>query len=377
MLDRSASLAVNGKPGQVKLDSRKSEVKYCGAIARACSHDDEIKACDSAVTSSPLCPSHISTTRASSANTIRNLATTLTAAFLANIVKSAPPVHKPTQHILTLYPITPAILYIMSLKLKVNGFHFRLATGLNFRKEEIKDIMALWLFSNRLRQGIYQSSLTGDNYKVLVSELRTHWDGAVGNFKRKAMGEGVKKDDTSQTLVVAKQVRNIVETYFTNNPKALKDAKTIPLHVYLNSVFIVESIFEVQNDHGRTFAKYVLSDSVQRVAVDDLFFTRHGESVVDLQTRDLKAALELEFAASKKQVLEIRRLKSELEVMDNMREQLERSKNDEQLALQETSECRKEIQALKHQIYGKDAQIEEQRKKVEELQQQLESLNAP
>jgi hypothetical protein len=173
----------------------------------------------------------------------------------------------------------------------------------------------------------------------------------VGNFKRKAMGEGVKKDDTSQTLVVAKQVRNIVETYFTNNPKALKDAKTIPLHVYLNSVFIVESIFEVQNDHGRTFAKYVLSESVQRVAVDDLFFTRHGESVVDLQTRDLKAALELEFAASKKQVLEIRRLKSELEVMDNMREQLERSKNDEQLALQETSECRKEIQALKHQIY--------------------------
>lgn len=264
----------------------------------------------------------------------------------------------------------------MSLMLKVNGFHFRLATGMNLRKHEIKDVMALWLFSNRLRQGIYQSALTGDNYKVLVSELRTHWDGAVGNIKRKAMGEGVKEGDTSQTLVVAKQIRKVVEAYFANNPKALKDDKTIPLHVYFNSIFIAESIFEVQNDHGRTFAKYVLNDSVVRVPVDELFFTRHGDSVVDLQTRDLKAALEVEFAANKKQVLEIRSLKSKLEAMDNTREQLIRSKDDELLALRETEECRQEIQALKYQIYGKDDQIEEQRQKIEELQQQLKQFSA-
>lgn len=249
-----------------------------------------------------------------------------------------------TQYIFTLiYPTTPTILHSMSLMSNVNRFHFRLATGMNPREEELKDIMALWLFNNRLRQGLYQSSLTGDNYKVFVAELRTYWDGALGNFKRKAMGEGVKQDDTSQTLVVAKQVRKVVETYFANNPKAVKDAKTIPLHIYLCSIFVVESVFEVQNDFPRVFARYVLSDSVQRLDADELFFVRHGDSVLDLRERELRDALEKEFAASKKLVLENRALKRELDVMDNLRDQLDCSKRDEELAQDKIDEAESKL----------------------------------
>jgi hypothetical protein len=264
----------------------------------------------------------------------------------------------------------------MSLMAKVNGLHFRLASGMNLRKEEIKDIMALWLFSNRLRQAIYQSDLTGHNYKVLVAELRAHWQGAVGTFKRKAMGEGVKQDDTSQTLVVAKQVRKIVEAYFDNHPSALKDAKTMQIHIYLNSIFVVESIFEVQNDLGRSFAKYVLSDSVDRVGVDELFFIHHGEAVLDLSTSELRTALELEWANNKKHIVDNKKLKSEVEVLDNMRGQLKNSKAGKELAVQEVEECRETIRALKRQVYDRDDQIEEQREQYEGKLKAVEAKNA-
>jgi len=203
-------------------------------------------------------------------------------------------------------------------------FKFALAVGMNGRIDQIMELIDRYLVRNRLRQGIYQSDLTEDNYKVLVSELRTHWDGAVGVFKRKALGEDVEEGDTSQTLVVAKQVRNVVDRYFANNPSAPKDDRTRHFHIYLNSVFVVESLFQVQNDRGSCFAQYVLSDSVVRVDVADLFFVRHGENVIDLEVRELRDTLDREFADNTKQALEIRNLKGQLEGFHDLKSHLGR-----------------------------------------------------
>ena len=347
MMDRSASRPVKSAPAQVKLSLRQSEVKYCGAIAGACSHDDEIKACDNTPTSSPLCLSPSPPIYQPVAPLLQTrLATSPPRTHLsfsrkhqkvsASCIQATPDLY--TAYLYT-HSRAPTTLYIMSTKVsKTVSFKFRLATGLNQKKEEVDTIITIYLKSNRLRQGIYQSDLIGGRYELFVGELQINWGGAVSAIKTKATLDVADKNDNSQIGLIAGQIRKIVEKYLSTHPNAIKHTGIRALHISVLSAIVAEAVYEIQTESKRIFAKYLLDHSLKKVTVDGVYSRLRDEPEEAFQIRTLKSELDKRVATIEKLTTENRDLKSQLEDKNDLRLQLESARSAEQAVRQNAEE---------------------------------------
>lgn len=227
----------------------------------------------------------------------------------------------------------------MSTKVsKTVSFKFRLATGLNQKKEEVDTIITIYLNSNRLRQGIYQSDLIGGRYELFVGELQINWGGAVSAIKTKATLDVADKNDNSQIGLIAGQIRKIVEKYLSTHPNAIKHTGTRALHIYVLSAIVAEAVYEIQTESKRIFAKYLLDHSLKKVTVDGVYSRLRDEPEEAFQIRTLKSELDKRVATIEKLTTENRDLKSQLEDKNDLRLQLESARSAEQAVRQNAEE---------------------------------------
>lgn len=242
----------------------------------------------------------------------------------------------------------------MSLRInKAALFHFCLAFGLNKSRKELEEVLTIYLLGDLLRQGILQSDMTGESFKYLVAELQANWPGAVGFVRDKVKLKGVEDDDTSQTLVVAKQIRRVVEAYFASLPSHLQDALAMDRHFYITSAILAEAVWEIQMDKERVFAKYLFGKDVHRVTVDASYLVKRGEPSHVYRIRGLRSDLDKSYATISKMRVEIFDLKSKVEVKDNLRHLLNTSEIDEELALRQVANLEHQIREQRKMYEGK------------------------
>lgn len=256
---------------------------------------------------------------------------------------------------------------------------FRLATGLNLGGEEIETIMTIYLKGNRLRQGIYQFDLTGGKYELFVGELQVSWGSAVNTIKKRAMLEVADKNDNSQTSVIARQIRKIVDKYLSTHPKAIKHAGTHGLHIYVVSAIVAEAIYEIQTDSERVFAKYLLDNSVKKVTVDGVYSRLRDEPEDAYQIRTLKLELDKRVATIEEITAENRDLKSQLEDKNDLRLQLEAARSAEQAVRQNAKEDVGRFVDTNVRLRGQLAQVHEGcddlKRQLKEAKDQMRGLH--
>ena len=227
------------------------------------------------------------------------------------------------------------------------------------------EIVDIYFNSNRLRLGIYQFDLLGEKYMALVAELQVNWGVGVSVIKKKALAKSANKDDHTQTGVIARQIRKVVETYFAKNLSALKDDLTFERHIYVATAVIVEAIYEIQMDRDRIFAPRVLNDDVEKVTVDGSYLRRRNESDEEFQIRTLRDMLDKKCANNGKLATENRGLKLELESerenKQDLRLQLEAAKAAEQAVHAKEKEALKKAEGYRRQFYDQVTKTCDQR----------------
>jgi hypothetical protein len=156
---------------------------------------------------------------------------------------------------------------------------------------------------------------------------------------RRKVWKGADENDHSQTHVIALQIRKVVDKYLSKNPKLARDWSIQNSHIHIASAIVVEAVYEIQMHREKIFSKYLLNDDVEKVDVDSVYIRRQHESDGEFWIRTLEYTIDRLYANDKKLAIENRGLKSENEVIPNLRFQRDLAKSAEQAALQKVEKA--------------------------------------
>ena len=131
---------------------------------------------------------------------------------------------------------------------------------------------------------------------------------------------------------------------------------------------VAEAVHEIQTDGERVFAMYLLDSSVKKVTVDGGYLRLRDEPEEAYQVRTLNLTLDQRNATNERQALEIRDLKSQLEVKNDLRLKLDASRSAEQAAHQKAEDDIGKFVDTNIRLRG---QLAETRNKCDTLKGQL------
>lgn len=246
---------------------------------------------------------------------------------------------------------------------------FQLSTSVNH--PATFDLLRVYIKDGHLRTAIDQLNLEHGGYAQLVSELQINWGSAISVVKQKAFNKGTQHEDHSMIQVAANQLCVAVEHYESEHLNDVMDARQKNHHYHYIAAAFVNAIWEVQDERERILAGLLLSDDLERVEVLSAHIPKFKETSSQFQIRSLENDLKRIIDERNKFVAQIRQLKSNDDVKDDLHfrldvseahvtglsDRLERSESREKTSNAEIRELRTLLKNAEREIAGHGAKM--------------------
>lgn len=218
----------------------------------------------------------------------------------------------------------------MSANRIITEKNFKLTRATYLKGPEIYKIAKFYGKHQRLRGAIDKLKLEDGGYPFLIAELQVSWGSAVLLVKQKVIDicSGSYYEEYTAIQNLAKTLSQVVHDYFSEFPGP-KDPRDKITHIHVVAAMSAERLYEIQHNMKRVYSKLLLSKTLQRVQVSTAHLPLAQESHAAFQIRTLTAQLESSLTERKKVVAQNQQLRSDVEVMDNMRQRLDISESSE------------------------------------------------